>query len=56
MTKDQKSLLEFQLDNIIDLADSITPEKQIDLIKRIRAYVDTLSTGKKKKIENPQKN
>ena len=56
MTKDQKGLLIFQLDNIIDLAEgnSITPEKQLDLVRRCRTYCDTLTTGKKKTVEDTQ--
>lgn len=47
MTRDQKALLLFQLDNIIDLGDAITDDKRMDLIKKVRAYVDEMHTGKR---------
>lgn len=51
MTKDQKALLIFQLDNIIDLGEDITPEKRTELMGKLRNYVDDLQTGKRKSAE-----
>ena len=51
MTKDQKALLLFQLDNIIDLNDAITDDKRTELIGKVRTYVDELQTGKRKTPE-----
>ena len=53
MTKDQKALLLFQLDNIIDLGDAITDEKRTELTGKLRNYVEDLQTGKRKTKEQP---
>jgi len=49
MTKDQKALILFQLDNLIDLNADISPEKSASLIAKVRDYVDGLQTGGKRK-------
>jgi hypothetical protein len=49
MTKDQKALILFQLENIIDLGQDITPEKQMFLINKVKDYVESITTGKKNK-------
>lgn len=55
MTKDQKALILFQLDNIIDLSPDLKPEKVTELLEKVRACVDELKTGsrKMKEDENP---
>ena len=51
MTRDQKALLLFQLDNIIDLGEGITDDTRSMLIAKVRKYVDELQTGKRKTVE-----
>lgn len=51
MTKDQKALILFQLDNLIDLNADISPEKSASLIAKVRDYVEGLQTGGKRSKE-----
>ena len=48
VTKDQKALLLFHIDNILDLAEGITPEKRTELIQKMRDYVDDITNVRKR--------
>jgi hypothetical protein len=47
MTRDQKTLILFQLDNLIELGQDLKPERMTALLGKLRTYVDELHTGKK---------